>query len=148
MKQAAAAISALLIAAVLGAVLLGVARRYLFGAPLSWTDELSAMLFVWAVFWAAAFAVPLREHVAFDLVLDALPASLRRGIAIGASLAVGVALLAALPKTVEFVAFLWRERTPALQWRLDYVYACFPLFMGAAALRFLWHAGLLCLRRS
>ena len=148
MKQAAAAISALLIAAVLGAVLLGVARRYLFGAPLSWTDELSAVLFVWAVFWAAAFAVPLREHVAFDLVLDSLPASLRRGIAIGASLAVGLALLAALPKTVEFVAFLWRERTPALQWRLDYVYACFPLFMGAAALRFLSHAVLLCLRRS
>ena len=148
MRRAAAAISAFLIAAVLGAVLLGVARRYLFGAPLSWTDELSAVLFVWAVFWTAAFAVPLREHVAFDLVLDLLPAGLRRGIAIGASLAVGLALLAALPKTVEFVAFLWRERTPALQWRLDYVYACFPLFMGAAALRFLWQAVLLCLRRS
>ena len=129
-------------------MLLGVARRYVFGAPLSWTDELSAVLFVWTVFWTAAFAVPLREHVAFDLVLDALPASLRRGIAIGASLAVGVALLAALPKTVEFVAFLWRERTPALQWRLDYVYACFPLFMGAAALRFLWQVLRLCLRRS
>ena len=148
MKRAAAAISALLIAAVLGAVLIGVARRYLFGAPLSWTDELSAVLFVWAVFWTAAFAVPLREHVAFDLVLDSLPASLRRGIAIGASLAVGLALLAALPKTVEFVAFLWRERTAALQWRLDFVYACFPLFMGAAALRFLWQALRLCLRRS
>ena len=148
MKRAAAAISALLIAAVLGAVLLGVARRYLFGAPLSWTDELSAVLFVWAVFWTGAFAVPLREHVAFDLVLDSLPAGLRRGIAIGASLAVGLALLAALPKTVEFVAFLWRERTAALQWRLDYVYACFPLFMGAAALRFLAQAVLLCLRRS
>ena len=40
------------------------------------------------------------------------------------------------------------QRTPALQWRLDYVYACFPLFMGAAALRFLSHAVLLCLRRS
>ena len=148
MRRAAAAISAFLIAAVLGAVLLGVARRYLFGAPLSWTDELSAVLFVWAVFWTAAFAVPLREHVAFDLVLDSLPAGLRRGIAIGASLAVGLALLAALPKTVEFVAFLWRERTAALQWRLDFVYACFPLFMGAAALRFLWQALRLCLRRS
>jgi len=146
MKQAATAISALLIAAVLGAVLLGVARRYLFSAPLSWTDELSVLLFVWAVFWTAAFAVPLREHVAFDLLLEALPARLRRGIAIGASLVVGLALLAALPKTIEFVAFLWRERTPALQWRLDFVYACFPLFLGAAGLRFLWEALRLCLR--
>ena len=148
MKKAAAAISALLIGAVLGTVLLGVARRYLFGAPLSWSDELAAVLFVWAVFWTAAFAVPLGEHVAFDLLLDALPARLRRGIAIGASVVVGLALLAALPKTVEFIAFLWRERTAALQWRLDYVYACFPLFMGAAAVRFLWQALWLCLRRS
>lgn len=148
MKRAADAVAALLIAAVLGTVLLGVARRYLFGAPLSWSDELSAVLFVWAVFWTAAFAVPLGDHVAFDLVLELLPAGLRRGIAIGASIAVGLALLAALPKTVEFVAFLWRERTPALQWRLDYVYACFPVFMGAAALRFLWHALQLCRRRS
>ena len=65
--------AALLIAAVLGTVLLGVARRYLFGAPLSWSDELSAVLFVWAVFWTGAFAVPLSEHVAFDLVVDLLP---------------------------------------------------------------------------
>jgi TRAP-type C4-dicarboxylate transport system permease small subunit len=147
-SRLAAAISALLIAAVLGAVLLGVARRYLFGAPLSWTDELSAVLFVWAVFWTAAFAVPLREHVAFDLLFESLPLGARRVLGIVASTVVGLALLAALPKTVEFVAFLWRERTPALQWRLDFVYACFPLFMGAAALRFLSQAVLLCLRRS
>jgi len=148
MKQAAAAISALLIAAVLGAVLLGVARRYLLGAPLSWADELSAVLFVWAVFWTAAFTVPLREHVAFDLLFDLLGPRARRALGIAVSVLVGMALLAALPKTVEFIAFLWRERTPALQWRLDYVYACFPLFMGAAALRFLWQAWQLCLRRS
>jgi TRAP-type C4-dicarboxylate transport system permease small subunit len=148
MRQLAAAISALLIAAVLGAVLLGVARRYLFGAPLTWGDELSAVLFVWTVFWTAAFAVPLREHVAFDLMFESLPPGARRVLGIVASAAVGLALLAALPKTVEFVAFLWRERTPALQWRLDYVYACFPLFMGAAALRFLAQALRLCLRRS
>src|SRR5436309_16092889 len=114
MKRAVDAVAALLIAAVLGTVLLGVARRYLFGAPLSWTDELSALLFVWAVFWTAAFAVPLREHVAFDLLLDALPARMRRGMAIGASLLVGLALLAALPRTIDFVAFLARQRTAAL----------------------------------
>ncbi|HUQ74939.1 MAG TPA: TRAP transporter small permease [Burkholderiales bacterium] len=148
MRQAAAAISAFLIAAVLGAVLVGVARRYVFSAPLSWTDELAAVLFVWSVFWAAAFAVPLREHVAFDLLFESLPPGARRVLGIVASAVVGLALLAALPKTVEFVGFLWRERTPALQWRLDYVYACFPLFMGAAALRFLSQALRLCLRRS
>jgi TRAP-type C4-dicarboxylate transport system permease small subunit len=147
MKRAAAALSACLVAAVLGVVLLGVARRYVMGAPLSWTDEAAAVLFVWAIFLTGAVAVPLREHVAFDLAIELLPQNMQRVVAIVASVLVGIALLAALPKTIEYVAFLWRERTPALQWRLDYVYACFPLFMAAAALRFLAHAVRLCLRR-
>ena len=148
MRRAAAAVSALLVAAVLGVVLLGVARRYLFGAPLSWTDELASVLFLWLVFWTAALAVPLREHVSFDLLTDALPSGARWAIGVGTSLLVGVALLAALPKTIEYVAFLWRERTAALQWRLDYVYACFPLFIGTAGVAFLADALRQCLRRS
>ena len=36
--------------------------------------------------------------------------------------------------------FLWRERTPALQWRLDYVFAIFAVFIAAAALRFFCEA--------
>jgi TRAP-type C4-dicarboxylate transport system permease small subunit len=148
MKRAAAAVSAALMAAVLGVVLLGVARRYLFGAPLTWSDELTVILFMWSVFWTAAFAVPLREHVAFDLVFETLPPRAARIVAIAACTIAGLALLAALPKTVDFVRFLWRERTPALQWRLDLVYACFPVFVGAAALRFLWQAARLCRRPS
>jgi TRAP-type C4-dicarboxylate transport system permease small subunit len=148
MRRAAAAVSALLVAGVLGVVLLGVARRYLLGVPLSWTDELASVLFIWLVFWTAALAVPLREHVSFDLLTDALPACARRWIAIVTSLVVAMALLAALPKTIEYVAFLWRERTAALQWRLDFVYACFPLFIGTAGLAFLADAARQCLRRS
>lgn len=148
MRRAAAAVSALLVAAVLGVVLLGVARRYLFGAPLIWTDELASVLFLWSVFWTAAVAVPLRDHVSFDLLVEMLPAPSRRVMGIAASALVGLALLAALPKTIGYVAFLWRERTAALQWRLDYVYACFPLFIGAAGLAFLADALRQCLRRS
>jgi len=148
MRRAAAAVSALLVAAVLGVILLGVARRYVFGAPLSWSDELASVLFVWLVFWTSALTLPLREHVSFDLLTDALPASARRWIGFGTSLLVGMALLAALPKTIEYVAFLWRERTAALQWRLDFVYACFPLFIGAAGIAFLADAVRQCLRRS
>jgi TRAP-type transport system small permease protein len=148
MRRLAAAISGLLIAAVLATVLVGVARRYVFGTPLVWGDELTTVLFLWAVFFTAAFAVPLADHVAFELVFDALPPGAARAVAIIASTTVGLGLLAAMPKTIEFVAFLWRERTPALQWRLDYVYACFPLFIGAAALRFLARAVKLCLSRS
>jgi TRAP-type transport system small permease protein len=140
MRKCAAAISALLIAAVFIAVLVGVARRYLFGAPLVWIDELTLVLFMWAILWGAAFAVPLREHVAFDLVYNMLPERVRGVLYRLACGAAAAALLLALPQKVNFILFLWRERTPALQWRLDYVYACFALFVAAAAVRFAYQA--------
>jgi TRAP-type C4-dicarboxylate transport system permease small subunit len=137
---AAGATAALLVAAVFVAILLGVARRYLFGQPIVWIDELSTVLFVWSIFWTGAFVVALREHVSFDLVYLALtPRAAAISWRIVCAL-VAIALLAALPKLWNFVAFLWRERTPALQWRLDYVFSVFVLFIGAAALRFGWEA--------
>ena len=140
MRRLAGAISALLVAAVFIAVLVGVARRYLIGAPLVWIDELSLVLFIWGIFWTAAFVVPLREHVAFDLAFNALPGRARRALRDFSYALVGTALLAVLPGIVNFIQFLWRERTPALQWRLDFVYSVFALFIAAAALRFLYEA--------
>ena len=137
MKRAAGAVSALLVAAVLAAVLVGVARRYLFGAPLVWIDELTVVLFMWCIFWTAALVVPLGEHVAFDLVFNSLPPRARHMTGKVACVLVGLVLLAALPKISNFILFLWRERTPALQWRLDYVYSCFALLVAAAGIRFI-----------
>lgn len=137
---AAGATAALLVAAVFVAILTGVARRYLFGQPLVWIDELSTVLFVWSIFWAGAFVVALREHVSFDLIYQMLPPRVASILWRIVCAALAIALLAALPKLWNFVAFLWRERTPALQWRLDYVFSVFILFVAAAALRFGWEA--------
>jgi len=139
-RRAAAAVSALLVAAVFIAILVGVARRYVVGVPLVWIDELSTVLFVWSIFWAGAFVVRLREHVSFDLVHQALPPRAAELLWRVVCVIVAGALLAALPKLWNFIAFLWRERTPALQWRLDYVFSCFILFIAAVALRFAWEA--------
>jgi TRAP-type C4-dicarboxylate transport system permease small subunit len=140
MRRAAAAVSALLVAAVFAVIVLGVVRRYLFGAPLVWADELATVLFIWTIFWTGALVVASREHVAFDLVHGALPPKVADLVWRAACLIVGVALLAALPKLWGFISFLWRERTPALQWRLDWVYSCFVLFVVAAGLRFVHEA--------
>jgi TRAP-type C4-dicarboxylate transport system permease small subunit len=43
--------------------------------------------------------------------------------------------LIALPTIFEYVRFLWRERTHALQWRLDFIYFCFVIFWIAVIVR-------------
>jgi TRAP-type C4-dicarboxylate transport system permease small subunit len=140
MRRVADGIAALLLAGVFAAILVGVVRRYVLGAPLVWIDELATVLFLWTIFWSGAFVVKVQEHVAFDLVYQSIPESARRWLAFAAAALVGLALLAALPKLGGYIAFLWRERTPALQWRLDWVYACFTLFIAAGGVLFLSRA--------
>jgi TRAP-type mannitol/chloroaromatic compound transport system permease small subunit len=41
-------------------------------SPLPWTDELAVVLYLWVILWAAAFMVPTREHVVFDLVWNSV----------------------------------------------------------------------------
>ena len=46
--------------------------------------------------------------------------------------------LYAAPGAIDYIQFLWRERTPVLQWRLDIIYACFGIFLVAVIGRSAW----------
>jgi TRAP-type C4-dicarboxylate transport system permease small subunit len=116
----------------------GVVMRYAVGQPLTWSDEVCVVLLLWSTFWAAAFVVKIGEHVTFDMLYAAAAPLGRRLMALAAMLGFGALLLAALPATYGYVAFLWRETTPTLRLRLDYVYACFPLFIAVIGVRLLW----------
>jgi TRAP-type C4-dicarboxylate transport system permease small subunit len=140
-KGAAAAAEAAgvaLFAAMFAMFIAGVVMRYAFGQPLTWSDEVCVVLLLWSTFWAASFVVKLGEHVTFDILYEAAPPQGRRIMALLAMLGFGALLLAALPATYGYVAFLWRETTPTLRLRLDYVYACFPLFIAVIGVRLLW----------
>ena len=84
-----------------------------FGTSMPLADGLSDDMF-WLVFWTGAFVLRLEEHVAFDIVYNLAPAGVRRVLgALGAACAAAL-LFWALPKIADYVAFLWRERTPVL----------------------------------
>lgn len=110
-------------------------QRYWVGLPSRWSDELCVILFLWIVFGAAALVTPYRDHIAVGLVHDVMPPPVQRAMQVlGAGLA-GAILLAALPVTLDYIGFLWRERTPALRWRLHQVYLVFGLFQGLIGAR-------------
>jgi TRAP-type C4-dicarboxylate transport system permease small subunit len=112
-----------------------IAMRYLAGSAVAWADEVCVVLFVWIIFIANGFVVPDRKQISFDLLYNHLGPSAQRILAILRVLLVGGIFAAALPGSLDYIAFLWRERTPVLLWRLDFVYACFGLFMIAVLLR-------------
>jgi len=144
--RAAEAVGVALFAAMFATFIAGVVMRYAAGRPLTWSDEFCVVLLLWSTFWAASFVVRLGEHVTFDILYEAAPRPGRRLMALAAAFGFGALLLAALPAAVGYVAFLWRETTPTLRLRLDYVYACFPLFLAVIGARLLWRGGLLARR--
>src|SRR6185437_12345745 len=95
----------------------------------------SVILFIWIVFWANAFLVPDKAQITFDLVYRPLPDNAKRAFALARLVLVGGIFVWALPGSLDYILFLWREKTPVLELRLDYIYSCFGLFLIAAIVR-------------
>src|SRR5712692_5427732 len=108
-----------------------VVRRFVFGTPAAWTEELAAIAFVWAIFWGTAFTVPLAAHVAVDFVVPRFAPSVRRALYALGLAALGASFLLALPGIADYLRFMMRERTPVFEWPYGVVYS---VFLAAAVM--------------
>ena len=100
-----------------------------------WADEVLVILFIWIIFWAQAFVVREHDQISFDIVVRLLPARGKRLAAVLRNILIGGVFLWALPGSLGYIRFLWREHTPVLNLPLDLVYSCFGLFLIAVIVR-------------
>jgi len=56
----------------------GVIMRYLIGRPLTWLEEVQLACMVWIVFAAGGAAFRTGNHVAIEILVDALPKKLQK----------------------------------------------------------------------
>jgi TRAP-type C4-dicarboxylate transport system permease small subunit len=131
----ATAVSAVMFAAMFGLFVFKIVMRYVFGDSVAWADELGVLLFIWVIFWSCAFVVTDREQIAFDLVYKALPAPVRRAVAIARSVLIGGLFAAAAPAIYGYLLFLNHTLTPVLRWPVGWVYSCFGLLIAAIVVR-------------
>lgn len=73
----------LLAAAIFVVVIAAVVARYGLGQAVSWTEEVPRYLLIWVSFLGASVCVLKREHVGFEVILNALPPGLRRAFSVG-----------------------------------------------------------------
>jgi TRAP-type C4-dicarboxylate transport system permease small subunit len=64
-------------AAIFAIIITTVVTRYGFNYVLSWSEEVPRYLLIWISFLGAATCVDLRDHIAFEYLLDRFPARLR-----------------------------------------------------------------------
>lgn len=110
-------------------------QRYVLAQPVNWVDEVILILFLWSTFLTEALVLSEREQVTFDVVWDMAGPRVRRAIGLLASVLVVVLFVLAAPTIWSYVTFLWREKTNALEWRLDWVYSCFLIYWVAVIVR-------------
>ena len=115
-----------------------VTARFAFGKPLPWTDEAAVILYVWVILWAAAFCVPEREQVVFDLLWNNVGRRARQAMKAVGNLMIGGLALWAIPATWDYVRFMAREGTPVLGVPFMWVFMPFVLLLAALGVRSAW----------
>ncbi len=137
-KGAANVIGGGLFLALFAVFVLQVTARFAFNKPMAWTDEAAVILYIWVILWAAAFIVPEREHVMFDLIWSSVGRRARLAMRIAGNLLVGGLAAVAIPGTWDYVRFMAREGTPVLNLPFMWVFLPFVFLMVALTLRCAW----------
>jgi TRAP-type C4-dicarboxylate transport system permease small subunit len=117
-----------------------VVLRFVPDADIGWTVELCLTLWIWTVFWGAAFCLRESDHVRFEILYLSGGPRARRAMALVAALAIGIGMLAALPATWDYITFYKIKKSAVLRWRLDYVFSIYGVFAAALVIRSFWRA--------
>ncbi len=135
MKKGCEGIAVTLFIVMFATFLLQIFSRYVLNAPLGWTVEVCVILYIWLVFWTAAFLLRDSEHVSFNMLFLVANPRQKRVMAIFGILCIGVAFAAGLPVIIDYVQFMHIEKAPVTRIPLNYIYAIFPVFIIAVVIR-------------
>lgn len=106
---------------------LGVFFRYVLNNSLTWSDELSLILFGWATFLAVATAYRHDKHFNIDLLVRALPPAWQARAHVLAEGLAGGYIVALLVSSIQALPVAARARTDALELPLTLPYAAIPV---------------------
>ncbi|WP_201774640.1 TRAP transporter small permease [Kiritimatiella glycovorans] len=128
-----AALNAVLIVAV-GLLVLdvvwGVFTRYIMGEQAKWTEELARFLLVWVALLGSAVAFGTKAHLGVDFFIHKLHPDMHKVMGVAAHLitlffAGAIFLYGGSRFVID--ALNMEQMTPALGWKMGYVYLALPI---------------------
>lgn len=108
-------------------VFLQVLLRYVFHAPLGWSEELTMFIFQWFNILAAAVAVRYCFHFAVDVVITRIPLRWKATAEILGSLIIFVIAYIMVHVGIQMVKISMDYNYFVLQFPLGYAYLVFPI---------------------
>jgi len=107
--------AAALVVVEVAVLLAGVVSRYVFNRPLTWSDELASILFLWLAMLGAVIALRRGEHMRLTTVVARVPKHWRNGFETVAALIVAVFVLEIILPAKAYFDIQWPITTPALE---------------------------------
>ena len=107
-------------------------NRYVLNASLSWSEEFQRFCHIWIVFLTIPVVYQRGGHIGIDYVVAALPPLARKAAVAIVNLAWLVLGAALAWTTWTLMGVAWRQTSPGLDLRMDWVYA--GLLVGGAYL--------------
>src|ERR1700693_3390355 len=107
--------AAILVGVEIFVLLIGVVSRYVFNAPLTWSDELASILFLWLGMLCAVIALRRSEHMRLALLVSLAPPAWRANLDTLATVVGASFLLAMIMPARDYVEVQSFITTPALE---------------------------------
>lgn len=103
--------------------------RYLLDSALPWAGELAIFFFIWIIFLGAAIALIKGVHIGVDIFTNLFNKKLKKYNLIFINLIIIVFCFLVIYGSTPLIIDNFSQRSPALEIRLSYVYACIPISM-------------------
>jgi tripartite ATP-independent transporter DctM subunit len=107
--------AAILVSVEILVLLAGVIARYVFNRPLTWSDELASILFLWLAMLGSVIALRRTEHMRLAFVVGILPGRWRGFVEIVGTIVVAVFLFGLVGPARDYFDVQWFITTPALE---------------------------------
>jgi TRAP-type C4-dicarboxylate transport system permease small subunit len=138
LRRRAENVAAAMLAVMFIAFLIQIVFRYVFNFPVGWTSELTVVMWLWLVLWGAAFVLKETDEIRFDLLSGMAGRRTRIAMGIVSAVALIVLYSAALPATIDYVAFMKVEKSSYLKIRMDWLFSIYAIFVVAILIRYIW----------
>lgn len=122
--------AAVLVAAEVVVLSVGVFARYVLYQPLLWSDEVALILFMWLAMLGSVVALQRDEHMRLAFLINKMPQALQRKIN-GFMLCTMIAFLITIfPSTIAYTELQRSEITPALEMPASYRVVSIAIAIG------------------
>ncbi len=115
------------------AFLLQVFSRYVVGQPLTWTQEVITMAFIWTVVLGACHTMRVRGHVKFTMVYDRFAPKPAAVLRILGNLIIFVAFVILIVPSYKYSFFLGFQKTAVFRISFTFMFLTFVYFLVSVA---------------